>query len=103
MLAVEILYFLARNVKQPFQTTLPGAVVAVTCCIAVSHLLAEYFRHFAKFNKTYGTLGAAVALMIWLYWTGFAMLVGAELNAELAEVSREANVPEKQEHARSIS
>jgi len=50
VLAVEILYFLAPNVKQSFQTTLPGAVVAVTCCIAVSHVLAEYFRHFAKFN-----------------------------------------------------
>jgi len=97
VLAVEILYFFAPNVKQSFKTTLPGAVVAVTCWIAMSHVLAEYFRHFAKLNKTYGTLGAAVALMVWLYWTGFAMLVGAELNAELTKAGREAKMLDEQE------
>jgi membrane protein len=85
MLAVEALYFLAPNVRQRFFATLPGAVLAVGCWIGLSYLLGIYFRSFANFNKTYGTLGAAVALMVWLYWTGFAMLVGAELNAELAK------------------
>jgi membrane protein len=56
-----------------------------------------YFRHFAHFNKTYGTLGAAIALMTWLYWTGFAMLLGAELNAELAKISKEGKIQEKRE------
>jgi len=51
----------------------------------------------SNFNKTYGTLGAAIALMVWLYWTGFAMLVGAELNSELAKISREGPVREKHE------
>ena len=41
--------------------------------------------HNHSIYKTYGTLGAGIALMVWLYWTGFAMLVGAELNAELAK------------------
>jgi membrane protein len=97
ILAVEALYFLAPNVKQRFLATLPGAVVAVGCWIGLSYLLGLYFRHFANFNKTYGTLGAAIALMVWLYWTGFAMLVGAELNSELAKGSREGPVPEKHE------
>ena len=97
ILAVEALYFLAPNVKQRFLATLPGAVVAVGCWIALSYLLGAYFRHFANFNKTYGTLGAAVALMVWLYWTGFAMLVGAELNSELAKISREGPIAEKHE------
>jgi membrane protein len=56
-----------------------------------------YFRHFANFNKTYGTLGAAIALMTWPYWTGFAMLLGAELNAELAKISKEGRTQEKRE------
>ena len=56
-----------------------------------------YFRNFAKFNKTYGTLAAAVALMVWLYWTGFAMLVGAELNAEIAKVTERGKIPQKPE------
>ena len=52
----------------------------------MSYLLGLYFRHFGNFNKTYGTLGAAIVLMVWLYWTGIAMLVGAELNEELAKI-----------------
>jgi membrane protein len=95
ILAVEALYFLAPNVKQRFQATLPGAVVAVGCWIGLSYLLGLYFRHFGNFNKTYGTLGGAIALMVWLYWTGFAMLVGAELNEELAKISKEGKLAEK--------
>lgn len=97
ILAVEALYFWAPNVKQRFLATLPGAVLAVGCWIALSYLLGIDFRSFTNFNKTYGTFAAAVALMTWLYWTGFAMLVGAELNSELAKISREGRVQEKQE------
>jgi membrane protein len=97
VLAVEALYFLAPNVKQRLRATLPGAVVSVGCWITLSYLLGVYFRHFGNFNKTYGTLGAAVALMIWLYWTGFALLVGAELNEELAKISKEGKLEEKHE------
>jgi membrane protein len=97
ILAVEALYFLAPNVKQRLRATLPGAVVSVGCWITLSYLLGLYFRHFGNFNKTYGTLGAAVALMVWLYWTGFAMLVGAELNEELAKISKEGKLQEKHE------
>jgi membrane protein len=97
ILAVEALYYLAPNVKQRFFATLPGAILAVSCWIGLSYLLGIYFRNFANFNKTYGTLGAAIALMVWLYWTGFAMLVGAELNAELAKISSEGKLQEKRE------
>lgn len=97
VLAVEALYYLAPNVHQRFLATLPGAILAVGCWIGLSYLLGIYFRHFANFNKTYGTLGAGIALMVWLYWTGFAMLVGAELNAELAKISAEGKLPEKHE------
>src|SRR5437773_1793145 len=62
-----------------------------------SYVLGFYFRHFANFNKTYGTLGAGIALMVWLYWTGFAILVGAELNSELAKISSEGRISEKHE------
>jgi membrane protein len=97
ILAVEALYFLAPNVKQRFLATLPGAILSVACWLALSYLLGLYFRHFANFNKTYGTFGAGIALMTWLYWTGFAMLVGAELNSELAKISRKGKIEEKHE------
>jgi len=97
ILAVEALYFLAPNVKQRFLATLPGAILSVGCWLALSYLLGLYIRHFANFNKTCGTFGAGIALMTWLYWTGFAMLVGAELNSELAKISRKGKIEEKHE------
>lgn len=97
VLSVECLYFLAPNVKQRFWSTLPGAILSVACWIVLSYGLGVYFRSFANFNKTYGTLGAAVALMIWLYWTGFFMLLGAELNCQLAKESKQGKIPEREE------
>lgn len=96
VLSVEMLYFLAPNVKQRFFSTLPGAILSVACWILLSYALGLYFRSFAHFNKTYGTLGATVALMIWLYWTGFFMLLGAELNCQLAKESEKGKIPEKE-------
>jgi len=95
VLAVEALYYLAPNVKQRFRATLPGAVLSVMFWIGLSYLLGIYFRTFANFNLTYGTLGAGIALMVWLYWTGFAMLVGAELNAELAKRTKAGAIEQK--------
>lgn len=84
VLAVETVYFLAPNLKQSFRGTLPGALLAVTCWIVLSYLLGVYFRHFANYNRTYGTLAGFIALLTWLYWNAFALLLGAELNAKLA-------------------
>jgi membrane protein len=95
VLAVESLYFLAPNVKQRFAASLPGAVFSVTVWIALSYLLGIYFRHFAHFNRTYGTLGGFIAMMTWLYWTSFVLLVGAELNAELAKQSKKGQIQER--------
>ncbi len=95
VLAVEVLYYLAPNVKQRFGATLPGAVLSVVVWNGLSFLLGYYFRHWAHFNRTYGTLGGFIAFMTWLYWTSFVLLVGAELNAELAKESEKGGVPPK--------
>ncbi|HET7891786.1 MAG TPA: YihY/virulence factor BrkB family protein [Candidatus Sulfotelmatobacter sp.] len=92
VLAVEVLYYLAPNVKQRFGATLPGAVLSVVVWNGLSFLLGYYFRHWANFNRTYGTLGGFIAFMTWLYWTSFVLLLGAELNAELAKESKQGCV-----------
>jgi membrane protein len=96
ILAVELLYYLAPNVRQRFKCTLPGAAIAVGGWLALSFALGIYFQNFANFNKTYGTLGAAIALFVWFYWTGLVMLVGAEFNSELLQVAGEGKLPLKQ-------
>lgn len=99
VLAVEFLYFIAPNVKQRFWSTLPGAVLSVACWVGLSYVLGIYFRNFANFNKTYGALGAVIALMVWLYWNGFIMLLGAELNCELAKETRKGKIQQDQKKA----
>ena len=96
VLGIELLYFLGPNVKQRFGCTLPGAILGLVCWVLLSHLLGIYIRSFANFNKTYGALGAAVALMVWLYWSGFAILLGAELNAELVTACGAPKLPLKE-------
>lgn len=83
VVAVELMFYWAPNVKQRFRATLPGAALGVGFWIGASYALSIYFQNFANFNKTYGTLGAAVALMVWLYWSWFFILAGAEINSEL--------------------
>jgi membrane protein len=95
LLATELMYFLAPNVKQRFLATLPGAALAVLCWIGFSHLLGFYFRHVANFSRTYGTLAGFIAFMTWFYWNSFALLVGAELNAELAKESVKGSLMQK--------
>jgi membrane protein len=87
VLAVELLFYWAPNVRQKFWATLPGAAIGVAFWIGASYALGLYFQHFAHFNKTYGTLGAAVALMVWLYWSWFVVLIGAEINSELLKAA----------------
>lgn len=87
VLAVELVFWWAPNVKQRFWATLPGAVIGVVFWIGSSYGLGLYFQRFANYNKTYGILGAAMALMVWLYWSWFAILIGAEINSELVKVS----------------
>lgn len=94
LVAVELLYFLAPNVKQRFGATLPGAIVAVTCWIGLSYLLGFYFRHIANLSRTYGTLAGFIAFMTWFYWNSIALLVGAELNTELARERGEGQSPQ---------
>ena len=61
LIAVEMMYFLAPNVKQRFGATLPGAILAVLCWIGLSYLLGFYFRHIADVSRTYGTLAGFIA------------------------------------------
>ena len=96
ILAIEVLYYLAPNVKQRFGATLPGAALSMVIWNGLSFLLGYYFRHWANFNRTYGTLGGFIAFMTWLYWTSFILLVGAELNAELAKESKKGCVQPKE-------
>ncbi len=94
VLAVELLYFVAPNVKQRFVSTLPGALLAVGGWIGLSYLFGIYFQDFSAYSKAYGSLGVALAFSMWLYWTGFVILIGAQFNSELLQEAKARLVPE---------
>jgi membrane protein len=95
VLAIELLYFLAPNIKQRFWATLPGAMFAVAAWIVASLGLGIYLREFPNYNKTYGSLGAVIALMLWFYISGIILLVGAEFNAEYTRCCGDPELPLK--------
>ncbi len=96
VMAVEAMYFLAPNVKQKFFETLMGAVFAVCTWLALSFGLGIYFQRFANLNRTYGVLGGAIALLTWLYWSSFVILMGAEINSEVLQELGDGTLPLKQ-------
>ncbi|MFL5820478.1 MAG: YihY/virulence factor BrkB family protein [Solirubrobacteraceae bacterium] len=79
-----LLYWAAPNVKHPaFRWLSPGGVVAVVVWIIASAAFAFYVGNFASYNKTYGALAGVVVFLVWLWISNIAVLLGAELNAEL--------------------
>lgn len=69
-----------------FRWWTPGSVVAVALWLLGSIAFSVYVANFASYNKTYGTLGTVIVLMMWLFVSAYAVLIGAEVNAELEGV-----------------
>ena len=84
LLALSLLYRFgpSRNAASWHWVT-PGSVVATLLWLLVSALFSFYVEHLASYDATYGPLGAVVGVMMWFYVSALAVLVGAELNAEL--------------------
>jgi membrane protein len=95
LLMLAILYHAAPNAKLPgFAWVTPGALVALLVWIVASAAFAFYVASFGSYDKTYGALGGVIVLLVWLWLSNCALLLGMELNAE-RERSRElaAGVP----------
>jgi membrane protein len=83
-LMFAILYWAAPNVKHPgFRWLSPGSAFAVVLWLIASGLFALYVANFSSYNKTYGALGSVIIFLVWLWISNVAILLGAELNAEL--------------------
>jgi membrane protein len=91
---ISALYYIAPNVKHPkFVWVTPGGIVAVLVWIVASVGFAFYAANFSSYNKTYGSLGAMIVFLVWLWITNLAILFGAELNAELERSRQIAEDP----------
>jgi membrane protein len=88
-LALSILYYIAPEAKQKFRWILPGAFFSAVMWMAASSAFRIFLRNFDTYNKTYGSLGAVVILLVWLWISGFIFLLGAEINALMKRQEQE--------------
>lgn len=90
MAGLGILYRYAPNrTPAKWQWVTPGALLATLIWTLASVAFSVYAENFGGYNKTYGTLGGAVVLGLWMYISSLAILLGAELNAELEHQTKE--------------
>ena len=81
---LAILYYGAPNVRHPgFRWITPGGILAVVLWILASIGFAFYVANFGSYNKTYGSLAGVIVFLVWLWISNVAVLLGAQMNAEL--------------------
>jgi membrane protein len=88
-LALDVLYYLAPNAELPFKWVTPGGLLATILMVIASYGLRLYVSNFGHYSQIYGQLGAVMVLMLWLYYAGLVVLVGAEMNAVLIRMAEE--------------
>ncbi|HEV7400084.1 MAG TPA: YihY/virulence factor BrkB family protein [Solirubrobacterales bacterium] len=83
LLMVAVLYYASPNVKlRGFKWVTPGSLVAIVVWAIASAAFAFYVANFGSYDKTYGTLGGLIALLVWFWISNLAILFGHQLNAE---------------------
>ena len=84
MTLLAILYWASPNVRHPgWRWVTPGSLLALALWIVASLGFTLYVGSFEAYNRTYGSIGGVVVFLVWLWLTNIAILVGAELNAEV--------------------
>ena len=98
LLAFALIHYFAPDVRdQKWVWVTPGAVLGVTLWLMVSFSFRVYLHFFDSYSKTYGALGAVIVLMLWLYLTGAAILIGGEVNSEIEHAAAKAGAPDAKE------
>jgi membrane protein len=85
--AMDLVYHFAPAVRQRWHWLTPGSAFALTAWLLASVGLRLYVTHIANYNATYGSIGGVILLLLWLYATSVALLVGGEINAVIARAA----------------
>jgi len=93
VVGLAILYYFAPDVEQEWRWVTPGAVFATLGLITTSLGFSYYVNNFGSYNKTYGSIGAVIVLLTWMYLTGFFIIVGGEINAVIEHAAPSGKDP----------
>jgi len=85
--AIGLTYYFAPDVEQDWVWITPGSVLATVLWIVVSIALKLYYQVVPSASASYGAIGGIMVLMLWFYCSGIALLLGAEMNAEMEHAS----------------
>lgn len=85
--ALGLVFYFAPDAEQDWEWITPGAVLATALWVVASLGFRMYVTRFADYNATYGTIGGFVVLLVWFYVSSIAILIGAEMNAEIEHAS----------------
>ena len=96
-LAIALIYYYAPDAEQEWIWITPGSVVATVLWLLISIGFKFYVANFSSYNATYGAIGGVIVLMLWFYLSSFAVLAGAELNAEIEHASPYGKEPGEKE------
>ena len=81
--AVAVIYSFAPDVEQRWKWITPGSLFAVLMWTAVSLGFSYYVNNFGSYDKTYGSIGAIIVLLTWMYASGLVILIGGVINAQI--------------------
>jgi membrane protein len=87
--AVALLYYFSPDVNQPFRWITPGGLIGVLLWVLASVAFSFYVNNFGSYNKTYGSIGVVIILLLYLYISSLTILFGAALNATLVKMKEE--------------
>ena len=90
---VGMIYYFGPDAEQSWEWLTPGSLLATLLWIAASLGFRFYLTNFGNYNETYGAIGGVIIALLWLYISGLAFLVGAELNAEIEHASPHGKAP----------
>ena len=91
--AIAPVYYWAPDVAQAWRWITPGSVFAILVTLITSLGFSYYVTNFGSYDATYGSIGAVIVLLTWMYLTGLFLLVGGEINAAIAHASSEGKAP----------
>jgi membrane protein len=98
LLAFALIYYLAPDLHdQKWTWVTPGSAIGVGLWLLISFGFRLYLHFFDSYSATYGSLGAVIVLMLWLYLTGAAILIGGEFNSEIENAAAKAGAPDAKE------
>ena len=95
LILVMIIYLFGPSVRLTFKQVVPGILFAAAVWTAASAIFSYYVANMARYSALYGSLGAVLVLLLWLYITGAVIVLGGEVNGILIEMAKEEQKAEK--------